>query len=208
MQADNTIVVDLNVVLRRLTGCRTADVEGAHRQLCARLTNRLGCHNTNSLTHVYLMPATQITAVAGRADAVTRLTSNRRAHDDFLDAHLVDLRRQDFIEHGARLKQNFTRARIDHVFRHNTAENTLGQRLDNIATINDRSHHKAFIGSAILLGHNDVLGHIDQTTRQVTGVSRLQRRISQAFARAVGRNKVLQYVQPLAEVRRDRRLDD
>ena len=208
MQADNTIVVDLNVVLRRLTGCRTTDVEGAHRQLCARLTNRLGCHNTNSLTHVHLMSATQITAVAGRADAVTRLTSNRRAHDDFLDAHLVNLRRQDFIEHGAGLEQNFTRAWIDHVFRHNTAENTLGQRLDNIATINDRSHHKAFVSAAILLGDNDILSYIDQTTGQITGVSRLQRRIGQTFSRAVGRDEVLQYVQPLAEVRRDRRLDD
>ena len=55
---------------------------------------------------------------------------------------------------------------------------------------------------------DDVLRHVHQTARQVTGIGRLQRRIRQTFACAVRRDEVLQHVQTFAEVRRDRRFDN
>src|SRR5690606_23658852 len=61
---------------------------------------------------------------------------------------------------------------------------------------------------AIRLGDDHVLGHVDETTGQVTGVRGLQRGVREALAGAVGRDEVLQDVQTLAEVRGDRRLDD
>ena len=67
---------------------------------------------------------------------------------------------------------------------------------------------RPFVRAAIGLGDDDVLRHVDQTTRQVTGVRGLQRGIRQALAGAVGRVEVLQHVQAFAEVRLDRRLDD
>ena len=67
---------------------------------------------------------------------------------------------------------------------------------------------KPSCGAAVVLGHHQVLRHVHQTAGQVAGVGRLQRRIRQALARAVRGDEVLQHVQPLAEVRRDRRLDD
>ena len=62
--------------------------------------------------------------------------------------------------------------------------------------------------AAIVLDHDQVLRDVDQTAGQVAGVRRLQRRVREALARAVGGDEVLQHVQALAEVRRDRRLDD
>ena len=56
--------------------------------------------------------------------------------------------------------------------------------------------------------HDDVLRHVDQAARQVAGVGRLERRVGETLAGAVGRDEVLQHRQALAEVRGDRRLDD
>ena len=111
------------------------------------------------------MSATQITAVAGRADAVARLTGNGRAHGDLFDAHFVYFRGQHFVHHSAGLEQYLTGARIHHVFGHNPAQNTLRQGLNNVAAVNDRGHHETFVGPAILFGHDHVLSHINQTTR-------------------------------------------
>ena len=67
---------------------------------------------------------------------------------------------------------------------------------------------RPFDGAAIRLGDHEVLRHVDETTREVTRVRRLQRRVGQTLAGAVRRDEVLQNVQAFTEVRRDGRLDD
>ena len=62
--------------------------------------------------------------------------------------------------------------------------------------------------SAILLGDHQILRHVDQPPCQVARVGGLQRGVGQALARAVGRDEVLQNIKTLAEIGRDRRLDD
>jgi len=53
-----------------------------------------------------------------------------------------------------------------------------------------------------------VLRDVDETTREVTGVRRLERGVGQTLAGAVGRDEVLENREALAEVRGDRGLDD
>ena len=65
-----------------------------------------------------------------------------------------------------------------------------------------------FCVAAVVLDDDQVLRHVDEAARQVARVRRLQRRVRQALAGAVGGDEVLQDVQAFAEVRRDRRLDD
>ena len=95
-----------------------------------------------------------------------------------------------------------------YVGRGHTAEHALAQTLDHIATFDQWRHHKPVGSAAILLGQHQVLRHIDQSAREVAGVRGLQRRIGQTLACAVRGDEVLQYVEPFAEIRRDRRLDD
>ena len=64
------------------------------------------------------------------------------------------------------------------------------------------------MGTAILLGHHQILRHVDQTTRQVTRVGGLQCRIRETLTSTVGGDEVLQHVETFAEVGRDRRLND
>ena len=61
---------------------------------------------------------------------------------------------------------------------------------------------------AVFFGHNQILRHVNQTTSEVTGVSRLQSRISQTLTGTVSGNKVLQYVQTFTEVSGNRGFDN
>ena len=89
-----------------------------------------------------------------------------------------------------------------------TAEDAVAQRFNDFATRHDGLHHQAFQRAAIVFGHHQILGHVDQATRQVTRVRGLQRRVGQPLTGAVRRDEVLQNVETFAEVRGNRRLDD
>ena len=88
------------------------------------------------------------------------------------------------------------------------AENALTQRRNDLARIDDGFHREAVIGAAIELGDDRVLRDVDETAREVTRVRRLQRRIRETLAGAVGGVEVLENVEAFLEVGRDRGLDD
>src|SRR5581483_1038753 len=96
---------------------------------------------------------------------------------------------------------------LDLLERH-AADDAVTQRLDNLAGFHDALHIDAIDRAAIVFADDDVLRHVDQATRQVTGIGCLECRIRQTFARSVRRNEVLQNVESFAEVRGNGRLDD
>ena len=59
-----------------------------------------------------------------------------------------------------------------------------------------------------VLVDDDVLGHVDQTAREVAGVGGLERGVGQTLAGAVRRDEVLEHGEAFLEVVDDRRLDD
>ena len=72
----------------------------------------------------------------------------------------------------------------------------------------DRPRLDAVERAAIVIRHDHVLRHVDETPREVARVGGLQRRVGQALARAVGRDEVLEHREAFAEVGLDRLLDD
>ena len=62
--------------------------------------------------------------------------------------------------------------------------------------------------AAVLLGDDDVVGDVDQTTGQITSVSGLQSGIGQTLTGTVRGDEVLQHGQTFLEVRQNRVLDD
>ena len=73
---------------RRLAGA--ADVEGAHRELGARLADRLGGDDADRLADVDHVAAGEVAAVARDADAAPRLAGEHRADLDLVDAGVLD----------------------------------------------------------------------------------------------------------------------
>src|SRR5690606_38182917 len=120
----------------------------------------------------------------------------------------VDELDQVFIQQRTRLDDGFLGVWINDVDGGNAAKNTIVQRLDNLATLDQGLHVVALRGTAIVFGDDQILRDIDQTTCEVTGVGGFERRISQTLTRPVRGNEVLQYVQTLAEIRGNGRFDD
>ncbi len=208
VQPDRPGVLDLDVVHRRRPRGGTTDVEGPHGQLGARLADRLRRDDADRLADVDPMSASQIAAVALRADAVTRLAGDRRTHHHLVDTRLLEHVDQLLVEQGPALADQIVGAGLVDVLGRHPTQDPLAQRFDHVTTLDDRLHQQTVLGAAIHLGNHQVLGHVHQATGQITGVGCLQRGIRQALTGTVGGNEVLQYIQAFAEVRRDRRLDD
>ncbi len=104
--------------------------------------------------------------------------------------------------------QELVRVRIAHVLGRGAAEDAARQRGDDGAGIDDGAHLDAAGRTAVLLGDDAVLRHVDQTPRQIAGVGGLERGVGEALAGAVGRVEVLEHREPFLEVGDDRALDD
>ena len=154
------------------------------------------------------MAASKVATVALRAYAVTNFASDGRTHDHVVDRQILEALHGRFIKHRASIKGDLVAARDQDRLGEYTTQHALGQRLDDIATLDERCHRNAVARLAVRLGNHEILRHVDETTCQVTRVSGLERGIGETLARAVRRDEVLQYVKAFAEVGRDRRLDD
>ena len=209
VELDRAGGLDRDVVDRRRTRSRAADVERTHRQLRAGLADRLRGHHAHGLAEVDQVATAQVAAVAVGADAEAAFAGDGRAHLERLHAGVFQLLHPCFVEQGvAGDDRILVVARQEHVLGHHAAEHAVAQRLDHVAAFHDRGHGQAVAGAAVGLGDHHVLCHVDQAAGQVTGVRGLQRGIRQALTGAVGRDEVLLDVQAFAEVRGDRRLDD
>ncbi len=202
---------------RRLLGdtCgRSADVEGAQRQLRARLADGLRGDDADGLAQVDHLHGRQVASVAHAAQTTLCLAGEHRADLHRLDPRLLDGVRRFLVDELTGLGEHhllsslFTGVRIHHVVGGHGADDALAERLDDILAFLQRADLQPLDRAAILLGDRDVLRHVDETTREVSGVGRLERGVGQTLACAVGRDEVLEHRQPFAEVRLDRALDD
>ena len=113
-----------------------------------------------------------------------------------------------FVEQRACGQQHGQRLGMHDVLGRGTAQHAVAQRFDDFTAFDDGAHQCAIARAAIVLVDHQILRHVHQTTRQVAGVGRLQRRVGQTLSGAVGGDEVLQNVQAFTEVRRNGRLDD
>ena len=183
-------------------------MEGAHRELGARLADRLGGNHADRLAGVDQHTTSQIAAIALGAQTVTGIAGQRRTHAHFVDAQTLDLVDRVFVEHDTGFIQRGLGLGMDHIAHHDTTEDAIAQGFDHLAAFDECPHGHTVSGAAVVFDHHQILGHVDQSTGQVAGVGSLERGIGQAFSGAVRRDEVLQNVQTFAEVRGDRGLDD
>src|SRR3546814_6692041 len=97
---------------------------------------------------------------------------------------------------------------VGDVLKLGTTEDALAERGDHRAALHDRANFHAAGRATILLDHDTVLRHVDKAAGQITRVRRLERRVGQALAGAVGRVEIFKDGQAFLEVRDDRRFDD
>ena len=85
-----------------------------------------------------------------------------------------------------------------------TSEYTFIQSSNNFIVILQVRTNQSTKSSTVFFINNNIVWNIYQTTSQITGISSLQRRISQTFTSTVGRDKILQHRKSLFKVRQNR----
>src|SRR5439155_21963719 len=122
------------LVLRLLgnTRRRSADVEGAHRELRARLADRLRGDDADRFADLHQLAAGEVAAVAAAADSATRLAREHRTDLHLLDARFLNRIRQivgDLVVLG---HEQIAGERIVDILLRHAADDAVAQRLENV----------------------------------------------------------------------------
>ena len=189
-------------------------MEGTERQLRTRLADGLRRDDTDGFAQIHHLHGGQIAAVAHAAQAALRFTGEHGTDLDRFDARIFNDLRRLFRDQRARFRQHARTSGlvafhgIEDVLGRHVADETLGQGLDHVFAFLQRGRVEAEDRAAILFLDRHVLRHVDQSTREVTGVGRLECRVGQTLTGSVRRREVLEHRQPFTEVRLDRVFDD
>src|SRR5581483_10104504 len=206
-EAHGTIVLGIQSRLLGDSRCRTTDVEGTHRKLRSGLADRLSRDYARRLAELNQTSRCQVAAVAHHADTTLGFAGQHGADLDALDAGSLNGSREIFGDLLVDVYDHIAVVVLDLLERH-AANNSVAQRLDDLAGFNDTRNVDAVYRATIVFADDYVLCHVNQAASQVAGVRGLQSGIGQTLTSAVGRDEVLQHRQPLAEVGSDWRLDD
>ncbi len=206
-EAHRAVVLGIEARLLADSRSRATDVEGAHGELRSRLADGLRRDDARGLAQFDQPARSQVAAVAHHADTALRLAGQHRTNLHPLDTRGLHRACQVFRNLLVDVNDDVAFVVLD-LLQRNTADNTVAQRLDDLARLHDRGDVDAVHRAAIVFADDHVLRHVHQAAGQVAGIRRLESGIGQALTRAVGRDEVLQHRQSFAEVRGDRRLDD
>ena len=176
-------------------------MEGSHRQLRSRLTNRLGSDDADGFAEINEFVVSQSPAVALAADRTVGFAGERGADAHRINSSLLEALRERRIDLGVALGEHL--ALGGH---HLVCGETTDKAVAEFAVLGLDDDQTA--GAAVVLTHNHVLSHVHQTPGEVAGVSRAQCRVHETLTGAVGRNHVFGDGQTLTEIGADRQVDD
>ena len=207
---------------------QAAGVERTHGQLGTGLADGLGGNDTNCLAGANRLLSGQVHAVALGAHTAVGLAGQDRADHNgglalihgrivaalvagagvLLDP-LVGLQELGvlLVHHLGVGHQHLTGLGVHNVAHQEAAPQTVGELLDDLAVLADLGDLDAVGHMAILLTDDDILGDVDHSAGQVTGVGGTQSGIGQALTGAAAGDEVLQGGQALAVVCLDGDLD-
>ena len=162
----------------------TAGMEGAHRELGAGLTDRLGGDDTHRFAEIDQFVVSQGPAVALAAHRTRSLAGERRTHHHGAYPGRLDAAGEGRIDLAVAVDDH----RAIGVEHRLTGQPT--HQLGGVLTLVVGIDRNAAGGAAVFLPHDHILGHVHQTAGEVSRVGGAQGRVHQALAGPVGRNHV------------------
>src|SRR5262249_12421791 len=150
----------LGLVLGRFDDAarRTADVEGSHRELRARLADRLRGDDAHRLAELGQPPGAEVAAVAHDGDATLGVARQGRPDAHPLEARVLDLLRQLLGDLAVGLNNDLVGQRIADVLGGHASKNAVAQGLDDVSALDQRRRIDVLHGAAVVLADDDVLG--------------------------------------------------
>ena len=199
---------DARQAVRDVGAGDAALVERPHRELGARLADRLRRDDADGVADLARGAGGQAVAVAAPAHADVALAAEHRAHaHERRSVRGVGPLRHELTEVLAREYSPDVDRRVRRRSSTPLGQDTADERPVRAVDPEDLRLDPV-LGAAVLLADDHVLRHVDQAPGEVARVGGAQRRVGEALAGAVGRDEVLEDRQALHEVRLDRALDD
>src|SRR5690554_1494709 len=183
------------------------DMEGTHRQLRAGLTDGLRGDGTDGFTDVDQATTREVAPVAQRANAAHGVTGKRRANPNTLQTGVLDACRNIVDNLGVDIGQQLV-VLVPDGLKRDAPKDAVAQGFHDLAALIQRRHRHTVQGATVVLHNHAVIGHVDQSTGQITGVCGLEGGIRESLAGTVSGDEILQYGETLAEVCGNRVLDD
>ena len=199
---------------------RTAGVERSHRQLCTGLAYGLSRNNTDCFADRNRLARCKVGAVALDAHAVLGLAGEQRTNLYLCKAalglfargyllvvvlvYLVGNALCVVLAHHLILAHNeFARLLIDKVVEQIAAGKTLCEADYAALSIEDIVDIRALCAAAVLLADDNILGDIDKSSGEVTGVRGTKCGIGKTFTRTARRDEVFEYIKTFTVVGSD-----
>ena len=167
-ELDHALLLGLDLALFDVAGGRAADVEGAHRQLRARLADALGGDDAHGHAFLHQRAGGEVHAVAPGADADSALAGHRAADLDLLQAHLLDAANDLDGDQVVFLDDHFVGDRVHDVRPADAAANKVLEADVNLFAAVDHALGDALRGEAVVPRDDDVLGHVGQLAGKIT----------------------------------------
>src|SRR6185503_16032521 len=187
-------------------GRDSTGVERAHRELRARLADGLRGDDAHRLAGVDELSAREVASVARAADAVLRVTAERRAQAYPLHAGLGDGLRENVVDVVATLRDDRTGLGMHDLLCEQAAEHAVLEWLDDARLVSARED--TVLVPAVLDPNDHVLRDVDEAASEVAGVGGADGRVGEILATTVRRDEVLEDREAIAVVRTDRQVDD
>src|SRR5262249_19844864 len=165
-----SLVAHLEARLLGAPAGRAADVEGAHRELRARLADRLRRDDADGLAEVDHVATGQVAPVALHAHAAARLAGDHGAGLHALQARVFDVRHLCLVDLLVGVHDDVAGEGIADVLERHAPEHAVAEALDDLAALDERRHLDAVERAAVLLRDDGVLRDVDAAPGEVAGV--------------------------------------
>ena len=143
-------------------------MEGTHGQLGTRLTDGLSSDCTDCFTHFNRITCRQVDTVTVAANPMTSVTCKYAADGHFVHTSIDNFTGNIFGNQLIWTDDHRTSFRMFDSLLGVATLQTLFQRLDHLFAIGDRGDVQTTVGSTVVLTDDDILGHVNQTTSQIT----------------------------------------
>ncbi len=162
-------------------------MERTHGKLRAWFTNGLRGNNTNRNAEFDRRIGAKVIPITRSANTAARSAAKHRTDPQRRQRKLRN-RASDFFSNDLARSYNSLAAVFD-ILKSRAAKDTGMERHTHIFTL-ACSHHNTIGVTAVIRVHHHILRHINQTAREVSGIRRTKRRISQTLSRTMRGDKI------------------
>ena len=113
----------------------STNMEGSHRKLGSRLTDRLCRNYTHRLTHFHPFQGRHIAPITFNTNPLLRFAGQARTYSNFFNTGVFNCYHRFLVNQAIRFGQDVSGKRINHILENRPPENSFSQGLDDFTRL-------------------------------------------------------------------------